>query len=155
LKPRIEKLDEMTVVGMVIKTTMKNNKIPLLWDEFSKQMDKISNSLYKEAALGLCFPVDKEEFTDEDEFQYMACVPVTSRGKVPKGMIVRKIPACTYAVFTHMGALDTLHDTYEKIFSEGMKGLKMAKADEIEWYGEKFKYGKPESELYIYVPIKS
>ncbi len=140
MKPTIKKLDDMTVVGLIIKTTMKDNKIPQLWDEFSKYMDKIPHAVEKNVALGICFWVDMDGFTEKDEFQYMAAIPVTSTDQVPAGLTVRKIPAATYAVFTHQGSLDKLQDTYGKIFTQGLKGYEMANVDEIEWYGQKFKY---------------
>jgi AraC family transcriptional regulator len=69
-------------------------------------------------------------------------------------LTVRHIPAATYAVFTHRGSLDKLQDTYGMIFTDGLKGYEMADVDEIEWYGKKFKYGQPDSEMDIYIPIK-
>jgi AraC family transcriptional regulator len=71
-------------------------------------------------------------------------------------MVSREIPAYTYAVFAHIGALDKLSDTYQYIYQVWLpqSGYKMAAYVDFEYYNEDFKDFAPDSRLYIYVPIE-
>lgn len=40
------------------------------------------------------------------EFTYMACVEVSGKANIPKGMVYKVIPSSSYAVFTHKGSLN-------------------------------------------------
>ncbi|HPT72517.1 MAG TPA: AraC family transcriptional regulator, partial [Candidatus Cloacimonadota bacterium] len=147
MKPRIVKLEAMTVVGLSCRSTMKENTIPQLWDAFNKICGDIKNPAGKDFALGICPYVQMDNFTENDSFEYLATIPVSKVEDLRNGLKSHVIPAATYAVFTHKGPLNNLHETYEMIFSTGLEGYEMAEADQIEWYGDKFKFGKPDSEF--------
>ncbi len=151
---KIAKLDALTVIGLSCDTTMKENTIPQLWGQFNEVCNEIKNPQREGLCLGICPYVEMENFTEDDKFEYIATLPVTKVEDVPKGMKVHEIPAATYAVFTHKGPLDNLHETYEKIFSGGLEGYELAEADQIEWYDDRFQFGQPGSEMDIYIPIK-
>lgn len=152
-KPRIERKAEITVVGLVGKFTMQNNTISSLWTEFNKRDKEITNAV-SDVAIGVCF-YDKDH-TNESAFTYLAGKIVDSDYAMPSGMSSRKIPAADYAVFEHKGALDTLRETYNQIFEEWLpqSGYEFGNQDDLEIYGDKFAYGKRDSIMEIWIPVK-
>jgi AraC family transcriptional regulator len=160
MEPKIVTLDELTVVGMVTKTTMKNNVIPALWKKFNLAKEQIRNVVKDSPGYGICLydpTYHTTDFTIESEYEYLAALAVTKLTEIPEGMISRIIPKQKYAVFTHKGALDTLQHTYDFIYGtwELKSGYKVAKADDFEVYDQRFDpAGTPESEMDIYVPIE-
>ena len=155
MEPKFVELGELTVVGMVCRTTSRNNSIPDLWSRFNPHCGSVANPLYSKTALGVCYYVDMENFDDDTEFDYLAGVPVSNVDKLPEGMEVHTIPPALYAVFTHKGPLSTLGDTYQQIFGTWLEGYRLAPADQIEWYDERFDPASEDSELDIYIPVLS
>ncbi len=155
LTPRMEHKDAFTTVGIAGKFTMSNNTIPQLWDSFNLREKEISNAGC-EACYGVCFfekDYDKEK---DSSFIYMAAKVVSSTEDIPEGMVARTIPSCDYAVFEHHGSLDTLGKSYDQIFREWLPTSEydFANQDDFEVYDERFEYGKPESVMEIWIPVK-
>ncbi len=155
MKPEIVIKKEFKVVGMITVSTQKNNTIPQLWDKFHKRGKEIKNAKGHNC-YGICFFMEDENYSEDTPFSYMAGVEVDEFVDVPAGMETHVMKEQKYAVFTHEGALDTLHQTYRNIYSKWMdeNNLEPAKADDFELYGEDFKFGEPESKMYIYVPVR-
>jgi predicted transcriptional regulator YdeE len=73
-------------------------------------------------------------------------------------MVYREVPAYRYAVFTHHGKLDNLHDTFDYIFSTGLPqaGLQAHPSGfNMEVYKDDFKLGADDSKMYIYVALQA
>ncbi len=147
---------ELKVVGMLIKTTMKENKIPQLWNDFLAREDEISDFVVPECSLGICLNEGISDFDENTEFSYLACKVLKTGYTIPQGMVFRDIPACLCAVFTHKGSLDNLSETYDYIYNTWLEksDYELAEGEEIEWYDSRFKFGDPESEMDIHIPIK-
>lgn len=155
MEPKFVDLGELRVVGMVCRTTQKNNSIPQLWGAFNQRAGEIPAPLYENVWLGVCYPVDMDSFDENAEFDYMAGCAVSGNPTLPGGMDVHVIPPATYAVFTHKGPLITLGETYQKIFGPWLEGYQVAEADQIEWYDERFCHDNENSEFDIYIPVVS
>ncbi|OGS07556.1 MAG: hypothetical protein A2270_09840 [Elusimicrobia bacterium RIFOXYA12_FULL_51_18] len=162
MKPKIVSKEEFNVVGMVIKTTVKENAegktIPRLWARFNPRVKEISN-VSERISYGICLNekgFDPKTFDDVAKFNYMAAVPVKKLAGIPKGMALRTIPAQKYAVFTHKGSLDNLRFTLEYIYGTWVAkcGYELAQGPDLELYDHRFKFGQQDSELDIYVPVK-
>lgn len=161
MKPRIEQRDEFVVAGLSGRFKMSNNTIPQLWDTFNKR-EKELHALYigPMAAYGVCYHCDCTSGECDDskdmEFTYMAGLLVKGGESLPQDMEERRIPAGKWAIFEHVGPLDTLGETYHNIYSRWLEeaGLEVAKRDEFEYYDERFKWGQPDSVFEIWVPIK-
>ena len=72
-------------------------------------------------------------------------------------MVIREIPAYKYAVFTHHGKLDTLHDTYKYIYETWFpqSGLELTSPHfDMEVYDNRFKLESDKSEFDIYIAVK-
>jgi AraC family transcriptional regulator len=67
------------------------------------------------------------------------------------------VPEQKYAVFTHHGKLDTLHDTYQYVYNTAMpkSGLQAhPNKFDMEVYDKDFLPDSDDSKLYIYVAIQ-
>jgi AraC family transcriptional regulator len=155
MEPKFVELGELHTVGMVCRTTSKNNTIPQLWDRYNPRCGEIRHAIFDNTCLGICYYVDMTNFDENAEFDYMAGRAVSKVEKIPQGMEEHTIPAALYAVFTHKGMLDTLGETYQKIFGPWLEGYEIAEADQIEWYDDRFDPTSPDSEFDIYIPVKS
>ena len=58
----------LKVVGMIIRTTVKENKIPQLWNDFLATEDEISEFVVPECSLGICINEGISDFDENTEF---------------------------------------------------------------------------------------
>lgn len=161
MEPVIKEMPQFFVVGYAEKfisilSPEKNNHIviPKLWDLFLQQKDKIKLKS-TDYDLGVCLPLGPDEKKHPDECLYMAGTAVTDQTNIPTGMIGREIPAGTYAVFTHKGALDQLDHTMNYIYGAWLpkSGKKLREAPDLELYDQRFNPESSQSEFDIYIPI--
>jgi AraC family transcriptional regulator len=156
MKAVIIYLEEIEVMGLKCVTTQANNSIPQLWDRYMKRYNSIPNKI-EGACYGLCLSGDdSENFTENSEFEYLACTGVSSTKEIPEGMSIAKIPAGKYAKFEHKGPLDTLGETYKNIYSQWIpeQNLELRENIDFELYDERFNFGEEDSIMEIYIPIK-
>lgn len=76
-------------------------------------------------------------------------------GNIPSEMINIVIPTGKYAVFTHIGLLDNLEETYQFIFNAWKRenNYKIKNSDQFEVYDDKFIEGDTDSEMDNYIAI--
>jgi len=154
VEPKIKYCKAFSVVGLEYYGENKHNEIGEMWGKFNKMSNSIQNKVIPmEAAFGVCYmlPDDKE-----GSFHYIASIAVTSLDKIPSGMIGKVIRDSNYAVFTHYGKLDTLGETYHKIYQEWLPGTGLRiRADlDFEYYDERFVQSSDTSELDIYIALQ-
>lgn len=154
MEPRITQRDNFTVIGLKCRTTLQNNVIPKLWDDFGKRMEEIKNASGNRACFGICF-YEAGDAPGGQYFSYLASLEVTDASQLPEGMVAREIPAAEYAVFEHRGSLETLQQTYRFIYSDWLvnSGYKMVGSQDFELYDQRFKFGQPDSVMEIWIPI--
>lgn len=156
MEPKIVKKEGFTLVGLRYFGKNQNQEIHRLWEQFNQRMEELGGlpNDTGEAAIGLC--ITPEDASMEDGFEYVAGLPVSKVDDVPKGFVVREIPAYTYAVFAHKGDLQSLAKTYEYIYEAWLpqSGYQLAAKIDFEYYNEDFKDFTPNSVFYIYVPIE-
>jgi len=107
MEPRIEEKGPFTFVGLEITTTVADNQIPELWEEFIDRMDDIADVDDVHNTFGICQYVDAESMTEDTPFNYMAAMAAAGAEDLPEGMTVRNLPKRLYAIFTHRGSLET------------------------------------------------
>ncbi|OGO67657.1 MAG: hypothetical protein A2Z49_01765 [Chloroflexi bacterium RBG_19FT_COMBO_56_12] len=131
----------------------QNQEISKLWGAANQHMDKVKHVNPGWGAIGLCVTVPDAPM---GEFEYVAGLVVDKVEDLPEGFVVREVPSHKYAVFTHVGALTTLKDTYEYIYQTWLpqSGYQLAGNIDFEYYDQDFKDFAPDSRFYIYVPIK-
>ena len=152
MKYEVINIDGFKAVGMMYYGTNENGEIPALWGAFLPRIKEIDHRVGKYISYGVCEPVE----TEGDEFKYYACVSADSLEDIPEGMESIEVEHQKYVRFIHEGSVDTLGDTYKKIYAEIIlrEGYDLVTTYDFEMYDEKF---DPESEasiMYIYVPIK-
>lgn len=142
----------MVVVGMRYQGKNANNEIAQLWQQFNPRAHEIKHIL-PDAALGLCIMA---EGLPEGEFEYIAGYAVKQIDQLPEGMVVRIVPAYTYAVFAHRGSFVGLRKTYQNLYQVWLPeiGLKPIDRLDMEVYTDEFKDFAEDSVFYIYVPVK-
>jgi AraC family transcriptional regulator len=159
MNPKIVNTEEIKIIGLSIKTNLKDNKVPQLWQDYMKRDREVKNFVMPEIYLGVCInESDKsyKEFTAETAFTEIVGKAVKNFDHIPQGMTTKVVPAYKYAVFTHKGALNTLGDTYDYIYGTWLpkSGMSFGDADDFELYDGRFKMGAPDSEMDIYIPVK-
>ena len=158
MKPIFKFFPTTYVIGMQTVTTIKNNTIPQLWQNFMPRMGEIKNIAQANLALGVT-PADpgiEDSFDENTPFKQIACLPVTKIEDVPDGMVAYTINEGNYAVFTHSGDVGKIGETYCAIYKWAADtGLEIECTREtFEYYNEDFKYGEADSKAYIYLPVK-
>ena len=86
---------------------------------------------------------------------YMAAAQVINAGDVPGYLHTLIIPSRKVAVFTHQGGLETLSDTWGRIFSEGLPQAKLnvAPGPQFEVYSEDFDADAGQGSVQIHIPV--
>lgn len=153
MEPKIMTRPAFTMVGMRYFGNNQNQEISKLWGAANQHLNKVKNVSPEWGAIGLCTTVQD---APPGEFEYVAGLVVSKVEDLPEGFVVREVPTYKYAVFTHVGALTTLKDTYEYIYQTWLpqSGYQLAGNIDFEYYNEDFKDFAPDSRFYIYVPIK-
>jgi AraC family transcriptional regulator len=153
MEPKIMNRPGFTMVGMRYFGNNQNQEISKLWGAANQHLDKVKHVSPEWGALGLCVTVPD---APAGEFEYVAGLVVDQVEEVPEGFVVREVPPYQYAVFTHVGPLNTLKDTYQYIYQTWLpqSGYKLAGNIDFEYYDEDFKDFAPDSRFYIYVPVK-
>lgn len=161
MEPKIVTKDEFKVIGMECRTTLKDNKIPQLWQDFIKRVGEIPSVCASNICYGICkndnSHLDYKNFTEDTVFTEMACIEVDNFDHIPEGMVSRTVPTQKYAVFTHKGDFLKIAQTYAYIYGTWLlkSDCELAGGDDFELYDERFCYENPEkSECDIYIPIK-
>ncbi|GAB2772928.1 hypothetical protein GCM10027275_14850 [Rhabdobacter roseus] len=126
------------------------DKIPLLWQEFVPYLGHIPGQ-QGGVTYGLCFD-------QQGGVKYLCGVEVASTEGLPVAFTYEKLPAYTYAVFTHDGPLSTLCHTIEAIGSVWLPQADYEKAAGancfFERYGEAFDPETGTGDLEVWVPVQ-
>ena len=151
MEPKIVKKSAFMVVGLPYFGKNEAGEIPQLWGAFNPRIAEIQNIDNNGECYGICSSMD-----ESGAFEYVACFPVTKVDALPKDMVARLVPAQEYAVFVHVGALDTLQETYKYISEEWLPKSGYAYPSngvDFEVYNDEFKFGEADSKMYLYFPI--
>jgi len=109
-EPRIVEGRPMTIVGLSEPQSFAtNHMIAAQWQRFMALYSEIPDKA-DPMPIGICTDVD-----EEGNFNYVCGVEVTRVSDAPRGMSVLRVPAQTYAVFTHRDHVSTIGTTYSAI----------------------------------------
>lgn len=153
---RITKKDSFTVIASSKQFSYENAKkeIPTFWQEHYA-------SGKGEYVCGM-FGINIDAKMENEKFEYLIADIYNPAMDIPEGLVIKTIPAFTWAVFPCRGAMPTaLQDVNTKIFSEWLPALKeyeFAAGYCIEMYDAADKYPKGiQDENYyteIWIPVK-
>jgi predicted transcriptional regulator YdeE len=168
----IKKLPGFKVVGLLYTGKNENQEISALWGQFKERGEELCPRGTK-VCYGICRVPGQESlakgklsFSGPEEqnagdtpvdFEYVAGVQYKEGQPLPKGTVIREVPECTVAVFKHVGAANTLHQTYNNIYGSWLPASAYQPLEpgfDVEVYTDEFTFFAPDSVMYIYVPIK-
>lgn len=158
LQPAIKIIPEVKIIGIRGKTSLNNNLLPDLWEDFHKNNSKITNKAEPLKYYGIC-ENDKpnNQFGENASYSEVVGIEVKSFDYIPDGMVSKIISQGKYAVFTHKGSINKLQETYEYIWGTWIPFSKVEidMRDDFELYDERFKGTNNNlSEIDICIPIK-
>jgi AraC family transcriptional regulator len=124
-------------------------EIKSLWTKLMEDFGRIEGQIGMKA-YGVCHNFDGKGFMD-----YMAAVAVTDAGKVPGYLHTLQIPSRKVAVFRHPGRLETISETWSKIFSDLLPkaGLNVAPGAQFEVYPDDFGVDDSAAAIEIHIPV--
>ena len=155
--PEIRELGERHFVGLETPfysvDSEKNNiatTLPALWSAFLPRLSEISQGI-----AGTAYGVIQQHEDGDGLLRYCAALEVTAIPEVPCGMRKVRIPAATYAFFTHHGPTETLDNTVNYIYSTWLaqSNYQHTYAPDLEVYGASFQQDAADSEMFYAIPI--
>jgi AraC family transcriptional regulator len=153
MEPKIVEGREKLVAGTLYEGRNENQEIAVMWDkEFNPNAPRIKMADDK-VFYGVC---EMDAGLPDGAFRYVAAAEIARPEDAPPDLYQMRIPAAKWAVYEHHGALETLGQTYQKIYAEWLPqaGLKRAPGPDLEVYTDDFKDFKEDSILYLWVPIE-
>lgn len=164
MKPTIKKLPALTFIGLEARffgpmsPDCNNHKvIPPLFSRFFARAHELPPGPEPDCTYGLARCAPAQERKRDDELVYLAARRVAPRTPVPAGMAKWKLPARTYAVFTHRGPVVRLDETFASIYREWLpqSGLEPVGEGSLECYEHaRFGDGGAKSEFDILIPVR-
>ncbi|MAT44649.1 MAG: AraC family transcriptional regulator [Anaerolineaceae bacterium] len=152
MEPTFVKKPAFLVVGTPYFGKNEHGEIPQMWNVFNSRYGEIKEITDPTVCYGICSSMD-----ETGAFEYVAAAPVNKIDELPEGMVARMVSEQEYAVFIHAGALDTLGKTYDSIYQGWLpnSGYEFVPAaHDFELYDQDFKFGDPDSKMYIYIPVR-
>lgn len=150
---KIRKKGAFSVVGIVKRFPYEGayETIPLFWKDCMEEGIKVGN-----------YGINIDENMEGVTFEYVIANDYKPSEDVPEGMVIRTIPALTWAVFPCYGALPSaLQEVNQKIFNEWLPAMKEYEFSQgycIEYYDDphKYKNGAEDENYYseIWLPIR-
>lgn len=150
MTPTFTSKKSFRIIGLQFRGNNNNNECPKLWESFSKRSDElIPKALKPVNAYGVCSDFEMEQKI----FTYTAGLEVSNDATIPEGMVGLQIPEHEYAVFEC--TLPVLEKTIDYIYKTWLpkSEYKHSASLEIEYYDKDFDPQKPESIMYLYIPI--
>jgi AraC family transcriptional regulator len=158
LRPRFESHGPLLMAGLQARYTCETlDDIPKQWERFISQVRKISSRV-GEADYGLCIDMS----AGDNGFDYVTGVQVSDLANLPAEWVGVRIPAQTYAVFSHLGHVSTIRHIARAIGEEWLpqSGREPAQPSRgepnlIERYGRQFDPNTGTGDIELWLPIKA
>ena len=145
---KIEKKEAFTVIGMKVRTNMKNvmKNCSIIWEKMMPLFKKIPERI---PGYGISYDCSPKC----EEFTYMGAMPL--QDDTPKGCEKLEVPSATYAVFEHKGKAESISNTYKKAMKEIQEeGLEFDTTKmNIEYYPPEFR-NQDDSVCEIWLAVK-
>lgn len=147
--PEILMLEETKVAGLRGMTSLSDNRLPALWEQFLHSTG---------IGCGIC-ETQRTTYTREGDVSFSALVgsPVKACGNVPQALAQKTLSAGRYAVFTHRGTFANLFKTYQYIYGTWLPAAKeeLDGREDFEVYEREVKaFDDNGNEVKIFIPVK-
>ena len=154
--PEIQMLEETRVAGLRGMTSLSDNRLPGLWEQFLRSYPDFYRSTG--VGYGICETQQTTYEKDGDvAFSVMVGSPVKEGVNIPPALVRKTLPAGRYAVFTHHGTFANLFKTYQYIFGTWLPTAKeeLDDREDFEVYERDVKaFDDPDNEVKIFIPVK-
>lgn len=113
-EPKITQRDEFLVMGTLTRIapgTESGEQFAAIWNGFEERREQIESHSTDKKYYGVSFAT-----SEAGRFDYVAGMAVTPVENIPDGLVVRQVPAATYAVFAC--PVQSIGQTYGYIFGE-------------------------------------
>lgn len=150
---KIQRIDDIFVIGEACALTSNladnTQRSIYFWQHFNKLLN------IHHLTQGTDFEKYAITYRRNQQLYYSCCIP--SNGSYPKNFEIYRIPAGDYAIFQHIGCMQTIKDTIRLIFEDYLpKGQLQKRHHEIvffEKYTKLFDFDNEASMVEIYVPL--
>lgn len=162
MKPKIIELPAFTLLGLEARfigalSPDANNLeiIPPLFGKFFALRPKLPPAR-DGFTYGACTCLPAALRRHEDELVYLVGIHVAAGTKPGRGLKTWKVPARTYAHFTHRGPIARLSETINHAYGAWLPRSKYQRAagPELERYDDRFCGGEAKSEMDYLIPIR-
>lgn len=156
-EPKIVQKDKFQILGVEDISKMEERDPAAVWARFQQLGSHIP---YGDTSHALGIYITTEELLKESKNRYLVGVEVSKvdDDDVPEGFITETIPSQKYALFTHIGPLSTIENTYQYIneqwFPNNLDYQRVRFGVEFEWYDSRFRFDSEHSEIDLYIPIQ-
>jgi AraC family transcriptional regulator len=155
MEPKIIEKTAMSLVGIVFYGDPSSGEFANAWHRLMQVEGGIPKQINQTDHFGLEFYGD--EFLPSHKWNYMACGEVADLDDLPLPMVGKRIPACTYAVFTVTGGLKNLAAGFQYAYDTWLpqSTYQVAYHFDFELYQDgRYKGDEDDSEIDIYIPVK-
>lgn len=152
MEPEVITSSAFLVAGALYEGKNENQEIAVMWSAFDPKIKTIK-AVAGTPTYGVC---EMDGSLPDGAFRYVAGVQIARPEDAPPEFFQINVPAGKYAVFKHIGSLEGLHQTYDRIYNEWLpqSGLKRAPGPDLEVYTQEFDDFKPNSVLHLWVPVE-
>lgn len=158
--PEIVELPEIKVAGIRGETSLKDNRIAMLWQEFFRKHTHIPHLSMPKRCFGICEACNENNvysMSPEIIYTEVVSMEVDSFEGLPDQFVQRIITGGRYAVFTHKGSISKLPQTFNYIWGTWLLNTKeeLDDREDLELYDHRYLgYDHPDSMIDLYIPIK-
>jgi len=156
IQPRIEQLEEKTLIGKRLQMSILHNRTGELWGSFAPIIKEITNRVSTDKISMQVYDVNYyKEFSPTRIFEKWATVEVNDLDTIPNGMESFVLESGQYAVFDYKGSSNDT-SIYEYIFREWLpkSPYTIDNRPHFEVLGDKYQNNSPNSEEEIWIPIR-
>lgn len=155
--PEFVMLTETRVAGLMGTTSLSDNRLPGLWEEFMRR----HKDLFKAAGAGygIC-ETQKAAYTKDGDVMFTVMVgsPVHDFDDLPPSLSLdqKVLRTGKYAVFTHRGTFANQFKTFQYIFGTWLPtvGEKLDGREDFEVYERGgLSFDDPNNEVKIFIPV--
>lgn len=154
--PEICLIKEIKLIGTRGTTTLSDNKIPQLWDQFLSIYNKFFTM--KQAGYEICETQHTTYTKDGDvSFSVFIGVPAEQFDNIPEEFIEKRLSGGKYVVFTHRGTFANMLQSYQYIYGTWLASTKEELDDREDFQiyeREVISFDDPENVVKIFIPIK-
>lgn len=154
MKYEVRELSSFTVLGQEIQVCNSQKRNMQITTMFWKQF----NQSLKKTGLSQSGNWVKYAFMQRRENQLFYFCAIPQGTQLPDSFITKKVPAYKYVVVEHLGTMDTIYQSYHKLYKQLLPKLGYTPLQDeflhFEKYDHRFHWNRSNSVIEIWVPFE-